>query len=193
MSLQMTVPSCASMESFTRSVPLAMAQHQPVTPMISCFILLMLLPLGQNSSPSAEVSSCSSAEDLTVCLDKLRQAVAIRLCRWLRAGQHRRLAPAWTSCVRKKDAKRPVWLVIFVESSLTQQATLPGEFDSGGSNHVILYVFNVYDVYDIHSVYGTILKLPPIWMANCLESRMAGDLSEYDPALDDGGASGMMK
>jgi hypothetical protein len=93
--------------------------------------------------------------------------------------------------VRKKDAKRPVWLVILVESSLTQQATLPGEFDSGnGSNHVIPYVFNVYD---IHSVYGTILKLPPIWMANCLESRMAGDLSEYDPALDDGGASGMMK
>lgn len=47
-------------------------------------------------------------------------------------------------------------VVIFVESSLTQQdqqATLPGEFDSGGSNHVILYVFNVYDVYDVHSVY----------------------------------------
>ena len=101
--------------------------------------------------------------------------------------------PSMDQLCAKKDAKRPVWLVIFVESSLTQQATLPGEFDSGGSNHVILYVFNVYDVYDIHSVYGTILKLPPIWMVNCLESRMAGDLSEYDLALDDGGASGMMK
>lgn len=105
MSLQMTVPSCASIESFTRSVPLAMAQHQPVTPMISCFILLMLLPLGQNSSPSAEVSSCSSAEDLTVCLDKLRQAVAIRLCRWLRGRSAQKTCPSMDQLCAKKGCQ----------------------------------------------------------------------------------------
>lgn len=97
-------------------------------------------------------------------------------------------------CAKKGCRLRPVWWFLWSLRSpnkINKQPFLVSLILAAATMWYYMYsMYMMYMMYILYMIY--ILKLPPIWMANC-QSRMAGDLSEYDPALDDGGASGMMK